>query len=134
MRGLLAIVAAFVLAIAACGGGDDDSSGTTDNGSNGGGTAAMAGDAANGEKVFASTCVACHGEAGVGIENLGKPMPGSAFIAGLSDEELVVFIKAGRGPGDPENTTGVDMPAKGGNPSLSDQDLFDVVAYIRTLG
>jgi disulfide bond formation protein DsbB len=34
---------------------------------------------------------------------------------------------------DPENTTGVAMPPKGGNPSLSDGDLQNVVAYIRTL-
>lgn len=31
------------------------------------------------------------------------------------------------------NTTGVAMPPKCGNPSLTDQDLADVVAYLRTL-
>jgi disulfide bond formation protein DsbB len=27
----------------------------------------------------------------------------------------------------------VDMPPKGGNPALTDQDLYDVIAFIRTL-
>jgi len=51
----------------------------------------------------------------------------------LSDAELVEFIKMGRSVGDPANTTGVDMPPKGGSPSLSDQDIYDIVAYLRTL-
>ena len=38
-----------------------------------------------------------------------------------------------RGPADPLNTTGVGMPSKGGNPALTDEDLYDIVAYIRTL-
>ncbi len=94
---------------------------------------AAAGDAAHGEEIFNQTCIACHGAGGVGVENLGKDMTASEFIAGLSDEELVAFIKAGRDTSDPLNTTGVAMPVKGGNPALSDADLLDVVAYVRTL-
>jgi disulfide bond formation protein DsbB len=45
----------------------------------------------------------------------------------------VAFIKVGRGVDDPANTTGVAMLPKGGNPGLSDQDLYDIVAYLRTL-
>ncbi|MCB0045502.1 MAG: cytochrome c [Caldilineaceae bacterium] len=92
-----------------------------------------AGDAAEGEKIFNQTCIACHGEGGVGVQNLGKDMTHSEFIAGLSDDELVDFIKTGRDTSDPLNTTGVAMPSRGGNPALSDEDLFDVVAYIRTI-
>ena len=94
---------------------------------------AAAGDAAHGEEIFNQSCVACQGAGGVGVENLGKDMTASDFIAGLSDEELVAFIKAGRDTSDPLNTTGVAMPVKGGNPALSDADLLDVVAYVRTL-
>jgi len=39
----------------------------------------------------------------------------------------------GRDPSDPLNTTGIGMPSKGGNPSLSDEDLQDVVSYIRSI-
>jgi disulfide bond formation protein DsbB len=57
----------------------------------------------------------------------------SEFVADNSNEELVEFIKVGRDPSDPLNTTGVAMPPKGGNPSLSDQDLLDIISYMRTI-
>jgi disulfide bond formation protein DsbB len=60
-------------------------------------------------------------------------MTASDFIADKTDAELVDFIKVGRDPSDPLNTTGVAMPPKGGNPALSDDDLLNVVAFIRSL-
>jgi cytochrome c5 len=95
--------------------------------------AAPAGDAAKGKEIFSTTCLACHGEGGVGVPNLGKDMTTSTFIHGANDEDLLAFIKKGRDPSDPANTTGVAMPSKGGNPALSDEDLMDVIAYVRTL-
>jgi len=95
--------------------------------------AAPAGDAEAGKQIFTATCGACHGPAGEGVVGLGKDMTTSEFIAGKSDEELVEFIKVGRDPSDPLNTTGVAMPVKGGNPALDDEDLFNVVAFIRTI-
>lgn len=92
-----------------------------------------AGDAAEGATLFATACVACHGPGGEGIEGLGKDMTTSTFIAGLSDAELLAFVKTGRPVGDPLNTTGVDMPPKGGNPALSDDQILDIIAYIRSL-
>lgn len=132
--GLFVLVAFLMLSVAACGGGDSSSSG--------GGSesapptdvpATPAGDAAKGEELFNGTCIACHGQGGVGIEGLGKNMPESEFIRDQSDEELLAFIKVGRPTGDPANTTGVDMPPKGGNPALTDNDILDIIAYIRTL-
>ncbi|MEZ4674599.1 MAG: cytochrome c [Caldilineaceae bacterium] len=96
-------------------------------------SADAAGDAANGQKIFSTTCAACHGPAGEGVQGLGKDMTKSEFIAGLSDEELIAFVKEGRRIGDPLNTTGVDMPPKGGNPALSDEQLVDIIAYIRSI-
>lgn len=86
-----------------------------------------------GKKLFQQTCAACHGMEGEGMPNLGKDMTASAFIKQQSDEELIAFIKQGRLPGDPANTTGVAMPPKGGNPALQDAQLHAIVAYIRTL-
>lgn len=95
-------------------------------------TPAPRGDASAGQELFV-TCAACHGPAGEGVPGLGKDMTASEFIAGKTDDELVEFIKVGRAPDDPLNTTGVAMLPKGGNPALTDDDLYDIVAYIRTL-
>lgn len=124
MRRMLAILAVLALAVAACGGGD----GTTATS----GPSGMTGDATAGETVFV-TCSACHGPDATGIEGLGKDLTNSAFLADRTDDEMVDFIKVGRRPDDPANETGVDMPPKGGNPAFSDQDLYDVIAYLRTL-
>ena len=92
-----------------------------------------AGNPSKGQELFTATCAACHGPAGQGVQGLGKDVTTSAFIAGETDQELVDFIKVGRDPSDPLNTTGIGMPAKGGNPSLSDEDLLDIVAFIRSI-
>ncbi len=86
-----------------------------------------------GKELYAGTCIACHGEGGIGIEGLGKDMTASEFVADKTDAELIAFIKVGRDPSHPLNTTGVAMPPKGGNPALNDGDLNDIVAYVRTL-
>jgi mono/diheme cytochrome c family protein len=86
-----------------------------------------------GEEVFNGTCIACHGADGAGIDGLGTPLSTSTFVAGLTDEGLVAFLVVGRPADDPLNTTGVDMPARGGNTSLTDADLAAVVAYLRSI-
>ena len=91
------------------------------------------GDATHGKELYDATCIACHGPGGEGVENLGKPFTTSEFIRSTTDSNLLAFIKEGRPTGDPENTTGVDMPPKGGNPALTDDDIKDIIAYIRTI-
>ena len=88
---------------------------------------------ASGDKQFHSTCVACHGKAGVGIKGNGAALKQNAFVGSLSDDDLLAFIKRGRSPSDPKSTTGIQMPPKGGNPALSDDDLLDIISYLRTL-
>ncbi len=87
---------------------------------------------ASGEALFAS-CAACHGPDGRGLPNLGKDLVASEFVAGLTDQELLQFIIMGRPIWDPLNTTGVDMPGKGGNPALTSEDILAIIAYVRTL-
>ncbi len=89
-------------------------------------------DPARGRTLWMGTCRSCHGEAGEGIAGQGKDIRGSEFIASRNDEELLAFVKAGRMPFDRLNTTGIQMPPRGGNPLLKDPDLRDVLAYVRT--
>lgn len=131
----LALIGVMILALAACGGSDSSSASSSSSSSAPEPTVAevSTGDPVNGEKLFTGTCLACHGEGGKGIEGLGKDMTTSEFIKGLSDAELLAFIKVGRASTDPANTTGVDMPLRGGNPALTDDDIMDIIAYMRTL-
>ena len=122
----------LVLALAACGGGGEAAT-------NGGGQEVAevaptpSGDPEAGKQQFDMVCIACHGPGGVGVEGLGKPFTTSEFLLTVDDQELLTFIKTGRPISDPANTTGVDMPPKGGNPALTDEQLLDIIAYIRTL-
>ncbi len=91
------------------------------------------GDVERGRMLYAASCAACHGATGEGVQGLGKDMTDSPFMDSLSDLELVEFLKVGRAPTDPLNTTGVLMPPKGGNPALTDAQLLDIVAFLRTI-
>jgi disulfide bond formation protein DsbB len=97
--------------------------------------AAPQGDPVKGQATFQTACVACHGPDATGVPNLGKSLHASEseFVRSQSDDALVEFIKVGRQPDDPANTTGIAMPPKGGNPAITDDDLYHIVAWIRTL-
>lgn len=137
---LLAVLLAAPLALAACGDkaqpSSDDSAAVGEEAEDDDADDAddvAAGDATHGAEVYAGTCSSCHGPDAKGMEGLGKDLHANAFVAERSDQEMLDFLKVGRPATDPLNTTGVDMPPKGGNPALQDQDLLDVVAYVRTL-
>lgn len=98
-----------------------------------GGDAELAGYIASGDKLFHTTCIACHGKGGVGMPGNGKALVKNEFIRSLDDDGLLAFIKQGRMPTDAKNTTGIQMPPKGGNPALSEDDLLDIISYLRTL-
>ena len=86
-----------------------------------------------GRDAYMETCTACHGANGEAKPNLGKALRGSAFIQGKSDSQLLMFLKLGRNTWDAENTTGVAMPPKGGNPMLQDDDLRDIAQFLLSL-
>ena len=113
------------LLLAACGGGGNEADAPE--------AMVSQGDPQAGEIKYNEVCIACHGPSGSGIEGLGKPFTTSEFIHGQTDEALLAFVKVGRPISDPANTTGVDMPPKGGNPALTDEQILDIIAYIRTL-
>lgn len=146
-RPMLALLLALGLVLAACA-SDPEAGGTTTGGettaANGGttvpdgeepenGEEPEGGDAEAGAEVFAGTCATCHGPEGKGITGLGKDLTTSQFVADSTDAELIAFLEVGRPADDPLNTTGVAMPPKGGNPALTEEDLLDVVAYMRSI-
>ncbi|MBZ0314974.1 MAG: hypothetical protein K8L91_01045 [Anaerolineae bacterium] len=57
----------------------------------------------------------------------------SDFVASQNDVELHRFIVQGRPIWDVANTTGIEMPPRGGNPALSDQQILAIIRYIHTL-
>lgn len=113
----LVSIAGVVLLLAACGGSP----------------ASDGAEASKGRELYTATCALCHGAEGEGKARLGKSLQASPFVASLSDEELVEFLEQGRPASDPANERGIDMPPKGGNPSLTDEDLMEIVAYLRSL-
>jgi disulfide bond formation protein DsbB len=90
-------------------------------------------EAAIGRDLFVASCSACHGPNGEGMEGLGKPFTTSEFVKNSTDKEVITMIKMGRPVWDAANTTGVDMPPKGGNPAISDDDLNEIITYIRSI-
>jgi disulfide bond formation protein DsbB len=86
-----------------------------------------------GKDAFIAYCSACHGPDAKGRPNLGKDLVASQFFGSKTDAELIEYVKQGRPVNDPLNTTGVPMPPKGGNPALTDQDIANVIAYVKTL-
>ena len=116
---------ALALGLAACSGGASSAP-----------TAAPAGspgDAAKGQTLFVGTCSACHGPDATGVVGLGKDLTTSVFVADLTDTELLQFVQTGRPASDPANTVGVDMPPRGGNPALTDADITDIIALLRSI-
>ncbi len=123
---LTVLAMAAAVALTACSGGGSASGGEQ--------TGSFTGDVAKGKEIFANTCASCHGADAKGISGLGKNLADpSDWMKQQSDEQLLAFLKTGRPSTDPENTTGVDMPPKGGNPALTDDDLKNVIVYIRSL-
>lgn len=97
-------------------------------------TPTSSGNSEMGKTLFIETCSSCHGQDALGISGLGKDLTTSTFIHSQSDEQLLAFLKVGRPVSDPLNTTGVDMPPKGGNPALDDTKLLDIIAFLRSIG
>ncbi len=94
---IFAVLLMSAFGLTACGGGPASPEATP--------IPAPSGDAVAGQELFVGTCSACHGVGGEGVPNLGKDMTVSEFIVSKSDDELVEFIKVGRAPDDPLNTT-----------------------------
>ena len=91
------------------------------------------GDIDKGKKWWNAACRSCHGLNGEGVPGQGTALNSSHYVHNHTDAELMKFIDEGRPANSPESVMQLEMPPKGGNPMLKEQDLLDVVAYLRTL-
>jgi mono/diheme cytochrome c family protein len=93
--------------------------------------APLQGDPAKGVALYGANCASCHGASLTGgIGPALNPIEKLPNVANALDPAFLIgIITSGRvhQPGDPRQT---DMPAKGGNSALTDQDVKDLVAYI----
>ena len=126
----LVLAAGLGLLLAACGGASSSGAAVSDAAQ---AYAGLKGDPAKGQAHYETTCISCHGPDAKGIAGLGKDLTTSEWALSQSDADLILFLTKGRPASDALNTTGVDMPPRGGNPALKDQDLADLVAYVRSL-
>lgn len=86
-----------------------------------------------GKQFFTQSCSNCHGMNGQGVPHLGADLQTSKFVAKSTDTQLVSLIEHGILANDPRNTSHIPMPPKGANPSLTRQDIQDIVLYLRQL-
>jgi mono/diheme cytochrome c family protein len=94
-------------------------------------SAALPGDPARGATLFGQNCATCHGSSLTG--GIGPSLNPIEKLPGVSNPLdptfLIDIITNGRKhqANDPKST---DMPAKGGNASLKDQDVKDLALFI----
>ena len=99
----------------------------------GDGSSVTAEEIATGQELFRASCATCHGRDAEGMPKLGKSLHRNEFVSGLDDEELLRFFEIGRPADHPLNERRVDMPPKGGNPALEEDDLRLIAAYVRSI-
>ena len=125
VRALSTMVVALSIALGAAGCGSDSAAVTT--------TAVAGTPLAHGQQLAGQSCSSCHGQDFEGVKSLGPALTDNDFIQDHTDDELIEFIKEGRSKDDPDSETGIAMPPYGGNPRLTDDDLADIVLFLRTL-
>jgi mono/diheme cytochrome c family protein len=86
------------------------------------------GNPSSGEKLFTLACGKCHGRKRDGSLALRVDVLTNDLAAKEANQELFEIIRTGR------NAAGTRlMPPRGGNSALTDEDLYDIVAFIRSL-
>ena len=121
MKRVLLILLLAALLVTACGGGGSSDSGY---------------DKATlraGKQTFDSICSACHGPDARGLPDLGVDLIASEFVGSSTNDELIDFVKIGRPVFDPANTSGVEMPPRAGDPTLTDEEILNTIIYLRSL-
>ncbi|MGC6426711.1 MAG: DUF7133 domain-containing protein [Akkermansiaceae bacterium] len=82
-----------------------------------------------------AACIGCHGSDGAGLPNLGPTLDQSDWVTGDSERLTKVLLHGLQGPitiNGKTFTPQAFMPGLAQNPSISDQDLADIITYIRS--
>lgn len=87
----------------------------------------------NGKLLWNATCRSCHGATGEGVPGQGVPLDDSAYVRDHTNKELTDFVIEGRTASASDTILYLEMPPNGGNPMLKEQQIVDIVAYMRTL-
>lgn len=128
VRRTITTLLACALVLGACATGNGAGSGTTPAIED-----TQPGNPLAGATIYTSSCASCHAADLGGIDGLGNQLAPNNYIATTSEEDIAILVGVGRPTSDPLNTSGIDMPSRGGNPNLTDQDLRDVAAYLKGL-
>ena len=85
-------------------------------------------------QLYALHCGSCHGPDGTGLPNMAPPLYQSEYIAGDPKIMTLISLQGMKGPITVQGQTydfAAPMPGYKDNPQLSDQDLADVLSFIR---
>lgn len=89
-----------------------------------------------GESIYTTkaACFACHGGDGKGMDRMGPPLNHSEWVTGDTHRLTQILLHGLTGPIKVAGQTyspPLAMPGLAANPAISDQDLADVMTYIR---
>lgn len=90
-----------------------------------------------GAELFISTCQTCHGKDGNGVKSLGPPLNKSEWVTGNKQQLIAIVLFGLTGPitvnGHVYQAPEIfgDMPAIGYDESLKDEDIAELLSYIR---
>ena len=88
------------------------------------------GNPVQGQQLFQQTCVECHGVEAQGIPHMGMDLRNNDFVAKSAVADVIKYIRSGHGP-TPQFPSG--MPPGGFAPDATDQQLADIVAWLKSL-
>jgi len=86
-------------------------------------------DRTNGLKKFKSYCVSCHGYDGNGLKNLAPSLKESKIIDGKESEIASIILN---GYSSDNSVYKVAMPAYKEDKNLTDQDIVDIISYLKS--
>ncbi len=88
-----------------------------------------------GALIYNSTCSTCHGKDGYGLEGLAPQLNKSDWVVGEEDKVIATVLFGLTGPIIVNGTTpkvSGDMPPIGQNPEFSNQDIAQIISFIRS--